>query len=76
MSELVLLTLDDIANLHQVSVRLARDVIVRLPGFPAPAPTSTPRRRRWLRRDVLGYINGGSVKYDERSARQTLGNRC
>ena len=39
-----LLTLDDIAAMHHCSIRHARDVLVKLPGFPAEAPTSTARQ--------------------------------
>ena len=34
-----------------LSMRHARDVIVKLPQFPDEAPTSTPRNRLWLRSD-------------------------
>ena len=44
----MLMTLKDIADLHRCSMRHARDVIVKLPGFPDEAPTSTPRRRLWV----------------------------
>lgn len=52
-----LLTLDDIAQMHRCSVRHARDVLVRLPGFPTEAPTSTPRNRLWLRSEVRAFIH-------------------
>lgn len=52
-----LLTLDEIAEMHHCDSRRARDVIVRLPGFPAEAPTSTPRKRLWLRAEIRAYIN-------------------
>ena len=52
-----LLTLDDIAAMHHCSIRHARDVLVKLPGFPAEAPTSTPRNRLWLRSEVRAFIN-------------------
>lgn len=57
-----LLTLADIATMHHCSVRHARDVIVKLPGFPAEAPTSTPRNRLWLRVEVRAYIHRRPVK--------------
>ena len=47
-----LITLEDIAGMHRCSIRHARDVIVRLPGFPAEAPTSTLRNRLWVRSEV------------------------
>jgi hypothetical protein len=56
MTELPLLSLEDIADLHRCNVRHARDCIVRLPGFPPEAPTSTPRNRLWIRAEVLAHI--------------------
>jgi len=52
-----LMTLADIAEMNKCSVRHARDVLVRLPGFPDEAPTSTPRNRLWLRAEVRGFIH-------------------
>ncbi len=52
-----LMTLDDIAQMNHCSVRHARDVLVKLPGFPDEAPTSTPRNRLWLRSEVKGFIH-------------------
>lgn len=52
-----LMTLDDIAGMNRCSVRHARDVLVKLPGFPAEAPTSTPRNRLWLRTEVRAFIH-------------------
>jgi hypothetical protein len=52
-----LLTLADIAEMNRCSVRHARDVLVRLPGFPSEAPTSTPRNRLWLRSEVRAFIH-------------------
>ena len=54
MSEL--LTLQDLADMHRCSLRHMRDTVVKLSGFPAEAPTSTPRNRLWLRHEVLAYI--------------------
>ena len=51
-----LLTLEDIARLHSCTVRQARDIIVKLPGFPAEAPTSTARLRRWVAAEVHAHI--------------------
>lgn len=53
-----LLTLAEIADMHHCNRARARDVIVKLPGFPAPTPTSTPRNRLWLRRDVEAFLSG------------------
>ncbi|MBN9410879.1 MAG: hypothetical protein J0H69_17175 [Burkholderiales bacterium] len=52
-----LMTLEDIAELNHCSVRHARDVLVKLPGFPPEAPTSTPRNRLWLRAEVKAFIH-------------------
>lgn len=52
-----LMTLSEIAEMHRCSLRHARDVLVKLPGFPAEAPTSTPRNRLWLRVEILAFIH-------------------
>lgn len=52
-----LLSLDDIATMNRCSVRHARDVLVKLPGFPDEAPTSTPRNRLWLTTEVRAFIH-------------------
>jgi hypothetical protein len=52
-----LMTLADIAELHRCSIRHTRDVLVKLPGFPAEAPTSTPRNRLWLRSEIDDFIH-------------------
>jgi hypothetical protein len=57
-----LLTLADIAEMHHCCLRHARDVLVKLEGFPSEAPTSTPRRRLWLRSEVKAYIHRRSPK--------------
>lgn len=51
-----LLTLQDIADMHRCSTRHAREVIVRLPGFPKEAPTSTQKYRVWVRHEVLAFL--------------------
>lgn len=51
-----LLTLSDIAEMHRCSLRHARDVLVKLPGFPPEAPTSTPRNRLWIRAEVRAFV--------------------
>lgn len=53
-----LMTVADIAEMHHCEHRHARDVIVKLPGFPDPTPTSTPRYRVWSREKVMAFING------------------
>jgi hypothetical protein len=52
-----LLNLDDIAALYRCSRRHARDVIVKLVGFPEFAPGSTQRRPLWLRKDVRAFLH-------------------
>lgn len=52
-----LMTLDEIAQMHRCSMRHARDVLVKLAGFPEEAPTSTPRNRLWLRSEVRAFVN-------------------
>lgn len=52
-----LLTLADIAAMAHCSMRHARDVLVRLPGFPEEAPLSTPRNRLWLRSEVRAFVH-------------------
>ena len=52
-----LMTLADIAAMNHCSMRHARDVLVRLPGFPDEAPTSTPRNRLWLKSEVRAFIH-------------------
>lgn len=51
----LLLTLADIAELCRCSERHARDVIVRAPDFPRESRFSTPRKRTWLRSEVVAY---------------------
>lgn len=52
-----LMTLKDIAAMNHCSDKHARDVLVKLPGFPEEAPTSTPRNRLWLRAEVRAFIH-------------------
>lgn len=52
-----LMTLEDIAQMNHCSLRHARDVLVKIPGFPAEAPTSTPRNRLWLRTEVRAFVH-------------------
>lgn len=52
-----LMTLAEIAEMHHCSIRHARDVLVRLPGFPDVAPTSTERNRLWLRAEVRAFVH-------------------
>jgi hypothetical protein len=52
-----LMTLEDIAQMNHCSLRHARDVLVKIPGFPDEAPTSTPRNRLWLRTEVRAFVH-------------------
>lgn len=51
----LLYSLQDIADIHDCSVRHAKD-IVSLPGFPREVRTSTPKRRRWLAQEVHKFL--------------------
>lgn len=53
-----LLTIDQVADLYQCSRSRARDHIVKLPGFPAPAQGTTAGRRLWFRRAVVAFMAG------------------
>jgi len=52
-----LMTLAGIAEMNHCSSRHARDVLVKLPGFPDEAPTSTARNRLWLTSEVRAFIH-------------------
>jgi hypothetical protein len=58
-----LLTLEDIATMHHCSMRHARDVLVKIPGFPEEAPTSTPRNRLWLRSEVRAFVTRKPARF-------------
>jgi hypothetical protein len=57
-----LLTLDDLAVLYRCSRRHARDVLVKLVGFPELAPGSTPRNPLWVRAEVQAYLRRKKIK--------------
>jgi hypothetical protein len=48
-----LMTLEDIASMAHCSIRHARDVLVRLPGFPVLRPLHG--RPRWNRQEVWNF---------------------
>ena len=50
-----MMSVEDIAALWKVPREYARDVLVKIDGFPTPAPGSTRKFQRWLRRDVLRF---------------------
>lgn len=62
-----LMTLEDIAAMHHCSMRHARDVLVKIPGFPDEAPTSTPRNRLWLRAEVRAFISRKPARFPHMS---------
>lgn len=64
-----LLTLEELAEMNRCSVRHARDVLVKLPGFPLEAPTSTPRNRLWLRAEVRAFIHRKPARIPQPSLR-------
>jgi len=51
-----LMTIEDIAEMHKCTREHARDVIVKLPGFPEQAPTSRPRHQLWIRSEVRAFV--------------------
>lgn len=53
-----LLTLDDIAARWKIDREQARRRLVNRPEFPAPAPGSTRKKRRWLARDIDEFLSG------------------
>ena len=53
-----MMSIDDIAAMWKVPRDYARDVLVKKEGFPEPAPGSTRKFQRWLRRDVVAFARG------------------
>lgn len=51
-----LMTLDDIAKMNHCTVRHARDVLVKLPGFPAEVQ-SRGAKRTWKAQEVHNFVN-------------------
>lgn len=51
-----LLTLADIAKMFRCTETRAKEEIVRIPGFPEPVHFSTPRNKRWLRKEVRAFL--------------------
>jgi hypothetical protein len=50
-----MMNIEDIAAMWKVPREYARDVLVKLEGFPEPAPGSTRKFQRWLRSDVVKF---------------------
>lgn len=65
-----LMTIDDIASMWRCSRRHARDVIVKLPGFPTTAPGSGAKHRVWLRKEVrdFAYRRPAQIPQEAREA--------
>jgi len=57
-----LLTIEDIASMWRCSVRHARDCLVKLPGFPPPAPGSGPKHRVWVAREVRDFAHRKPIR--------------
>lgn len=53
-----LLTLDDITAITKLSRYHVRDVLVKTPGFPKPAPGTGPRKPRWPETEVRKFFSG------------------
>lgn len=56
MSEIRLLTLDEIADLWKCPRRYARDCLTKRPEFPKPAPGSPVRKPVWLMDDIRRFL--------------------
>lgn len=61
IERLELLDLEDVAGMWKCTRRHARDILTKLPEFPAPAPGSTIKRPVWLRSRVLAFAAGELV---------------
>ena len=57
-----LLTLDDITAMIKLSRYHVRDVVVKQPGFPAPAPGTGTRKPRWNESAVRKFFSGKSAQ--------------
>ncbi len=53
-----MMSVEDIAALWKCEREYARDVLVKKPGFPAPAPGSTRKFQRWSKQAVLVFLSG------------------
>ncbi|MEB0216328.1 MULTISPECIES: hypothetical protein [unclassified Undibacterium] len=63
MNNTELMTLADIAEMHQCSIRHARDVVVKTPGFPAESPTSRVKHKLWIRAEVKAFVTRKPAKF-------------
>ncbi len=57
-----LLTIDDITAITKLSRYHVRDVVVKSPGFPPPAPGTGPRKPRWPEHAVRKFFAGKSAQ--------------
>lgn len=57
-----LMTLDDITEMLRLSRYHVRDVVVKTPGFPPPAPGTGPRKPRWPAKEVRKFFAGKSAQ--------------
>jgi predicted DNA-binding transcriptional regulator AlpA len=57
-----LLTLDDITKMTKLSRYHVRDVVVKKPGFPPPAPGTGTRKPRWNSAAVRKFFAGESAQ--------------
>ena len=57
-----LLTIDDITAMTKLSRYHVRDVVVKSPGFPPPAPGTGPRKPRWSAAAVRNFFSGKSAQ--------------
>lgn len=53
-----MMSVEDIAAMWKVKREYAMNVLVKMEGFPSPAPGSTRKFQRWLRRDVERFAVG------------------
>jgi predicted DNA-binding transcriptional regulator AlpA len=60
--EMNLLTIDDITTMTKLSRYHVRDVLVKSPGFPPPAPGTGPRKPRWPESAVRKFFAGKSAQ--------------
>ena len=67
-----LLTIQDLANLFRCTYRCARDIKVKLVGFPKPAPGSSARIPLWLRSEVRAFLHGKETKTRKNPALQEI----
>lgn len=55
-----MMSVEDIAAMWKCERDYARDVLVKMEGFPAPAPGSTRKFQRWRKVDVVKFVEGAT----------------